>query len=238
MDLTNNKRAFLNLKNHLPKGIIFDWDNTLVDTWPLIQYAIDKTMVEMGREPWGIKKVKDEIHKSMRESFPEIFGENWEKAGEIYKDSYRSVNLSQMKFLPNSLALFDKLEEKEILQFIVSNKIGNTLRAEAKVLNIEKKFFAIIGSLDAHHDKPSKDPAELALMGSDLDPKKDEIWFIGDSLADVECAYNFGCRPIIYGHSNHCISKTIPESLIINGKNNEGPIPVYFDHQELIKILS
>lgn len=237
MDLTANKKAFLNLKNHLPKGIIFDWDNTLVDTWPLIQYAIDKTMVEMGREPWGMKKVKDEIHKSMRESFPEIFGHDWEKAGEIYKNTYRSVNLSQMKFLPNSLNLFDKLEEKGILQFIVSNKIGVTLRTEAKVLGIENKFFAIIGSQDANYDKPSKDPAELALMGSDLDPKNDEIWFIGDSLADVECAYNYGCRPIIYGHSDHHVSKTIPEKLIASGKNNKGAIPVYFDHRELIDLL-
>jgi phosphoglycolate phosphatase len=238
MDLTNNKKAFLDLKNHLPKGIIFDWDNTLVDTWPLIQYAIDKTMVEMGRQPWGITKVKDEIHKSMRESFPEIFGDDWQKAGEIYKDSYRSVNLNQMKFLPGSLNLFDKLEEKGILQFIVSNKIGATLRAEAKVLDVEKKFFAIIGSQDANYDKPSKDLAELALMGSDLDVKKDEIWFIGDSLADVECAYNLGARPIIYGHSDHKISKTIPEKLIINGKNNEGAIPVYFNHQELIELFN
>ncbi len=238
MDLSQNKKAFLSLKNHKPKGIIFDWDNTLVDTWPLIQHAIDKTMVEMGRQPWGLAKVKDEIHKSMRESFPEIFGDNWQKAGEIYKDSYRAVNLKQMKFLPNSLELFDKLEEKGILQFIVSNKIGNTLRAETTVLGIEKKFFAIIGSQDANYDKPSKDPAELALLGSDLDPKKDEIWFIGDSLADVECAYNFNCRPIIYGHSDHMVSKTIPENLIKNGKNNEGAIAVYFDHLELIDVIN
>jgi phosphoglycolate phosphatase len=46
-DFSKNKAALLLLKK--PKAIIFDWDNTLVDTWPLIQTAIDTTMVQMGK---------------------------------------------------------------------------------------------------------------------------------------------------------------------------------------------
>lgn len=237
MDLSKNKESFLALKNYQPKAIIFDWDNTLVDTWPLIQYAIDKTMVDMGKAPWGLEKVRNEVHKSMRDSFPAIFGDDWQKAGEIYKNSYRSINLDKMRFLPKSLELINFLEQKNILQFVVSNKIGATLRLEAEKLGVARKFFALIGSNDAIADKPSREPVELALLGSDLDPKKDEIWFIGDSLADIECAYNTGCRPILYGHSSHAISKTISEDLIRNGQNNEGALPVYFDHQELIDVL-
>jgi len=237
MDLQKNRDAFLALKNHQPKAIIFDWDNTLVDTWPLIQMAIDKTMSDMGKEPWGLEKVRNEIHKSMRDSFPEIFGENWQKAGEIYKNSYRSIHLDKMRFLPQSLELINFLEQKNILQFIVSNKIGATLRLEAAKLGIDRKFFALIGSNDSIADKPSKEPVDLALMGSDLDPKKDEIWFIGDTVADIECAYNSGCRPIVYGHSDKHISNTISKELLSNGRNNSGALPTYFNHQELIDVL-
>lgn len=238
MNITSNKQSFLNLKNHKPKAIVFDWDNTLVDTWPLIQMSIDNTMIKMGKEPWGLEKVRNEVHKSMRESFPVIFGNDWQEAGEIYKNSYRSMNLEKMHFLPNSLELINLLAEKNILQFVVSNKIGATLRSEAANLGVDKKFFALIGSNDAYADKPSKDPLDLALLGSDLDPTKDEIWFVGDTIADVECAYNSSCRPIIYGHPTYLISKTIPQNIISNGKNNEGALPVYFDHQELIDIIS
>ena len=42
IDLSKNKKALLQLPK--PKAVIFDWDNTLVDTWPLIHEAIDKTM--------------------------------------------------------------------------------------------------------------------------------------------------------------------------------------------------
>ena len=227
MLLTKNKEALLRLKK--PKAVIFDWDNTLVDTWPLIHAAIDKTMRDMGREPWGLEKVRDTVHKSMRESFPQIFGDDWKQAGEIYKNTYRLIHLD-IQLLPNAMKLIDKLEERGILQFIVSNKIGATLRKEAASIGIDKKFFAIIGSMDSSADKPSKEPVELALMGSDLDPAKDEIWFIGDTIADIECAKNSGCTPIVYGHSSNQISKTISQEIVMN-------LPVYFDHQELVDLF-
>ena len=123
------------------------------------------------------------------------------------------------------------------MQILVSNKIGITLRKEAAKLGIDKKFFAMIGSMDSNSDKPSRDPVDLALMGSDLDPQKDEIWFVGDTIADIECAYNSGCRPILYSCNENSVSKTIPQKLLAEGKNGEGVLPLYFDHEELVKIF-
>lgn len=235
-NFSKNRAALHHLPK--PKAVIFDWDNTLVDTWPLIQSAIDKTMVDMGREPWGLEKVRDNVHKSMRESFPQIFGDDWQKAGEIYKDSYRSTHLDKIRLLPGALKLIEGIESKGILQFVVSNKIGVTLRKEAARIGIDQKFFALIGATDASYDKPSREPVELALLGSDLDPKKDEIWFVGDTIADIECAYNSGCRPIVYGHSDNQISKTISEKIMAEGGRGEGALPLYFDHDELLQLLS
>jgi len=234
-NLTKNREAFLRLPK--PKAVIFDWDNTLVDTWPLIHRAIDSTMEKMGREPWGLEKVRNTVHKSMRESFPQIFGDDWQQAGEIYKSSYRATHLDQIQLLPSALQLINKLEELGILQFVVSNKIGATLRKEAAKINVDQKFFALIGSMDSNADKPSREPVELALMGSDLNTEKDEIWFVGDTIADIECAYNSGCRPIVFGDSQQRISCTIPPDLLREGKNNLGALPVYFDHRELVEIL-
>jgi phosphoglycolate phosphatase len=233
MDFSKNKKALLSLSK--PKAVIFDWDNTLVDTWPLIQTAIDATMEKMGQKAWGLEKVRDNVHKSMRESFPAIFGDKWEEAGEIYKKTYRASHLQQIQLLPNALELLSVLEEKGILLFVVSNKMGVTLRKEAAKLGIDKKFFALIGASDASADKPSKQPVELALLGSDLDPKKDEIWFIGDTITDVECARNSGCQPIVYGHSSCQISKTIPAAIL--AEEGRAILPVYFDHRELVELF-
>lgn len=243
MNLQKNREEFQKLKNlPNPKAIIFDWDNTLVNTWPLIQYSIDEVMVKMNKEPWGLEKVKDQVHKSMRESFPEIFGDKWQQAGEIYKNSYREIHLQKLKFLPNSIELIDKIHDLGILQFVVSNKIGDTLRKEAEKLGVTNKFFTLIGAQDAKDDKPSKEPVEMALLGTDLDLNKDEIWFIGDTIADIQCAFNSNCRAIAFSCDEGVISKTIPSDIIKscpkNSVNGANPLPLFFDHNELIEILS
>ncbi len=232
-----NKAALKRLKK--PKGIIFDWDNTLADTWPLIQAAIDSTMIAMNQKPWGLERVRDNVHKSMRESFPEIFGENWVEAGEIYKKTYRSINLEKISLLPNALELINFLDAQGILQFVVSNKIGTTLRAEVKKIGIDRKFFSLIGAQDADFDKPSKNPVELALMGSGLSLESDEIWFVGDTITDVDCANNCGFTPIVFGYFSNgqeVVSKTISDEVLSCGFAGK-PLPLYFNHQDLIDLI-
>lgn len=235
LDLLENKAKLQSLSK--PKAVIFDWDNTLVDTWPLIQMAIDKTMVAMGKEPWGLEKVRDNVHKSMRESFPAIFGDDWVKAGDIYRNAYREIHLQEINFLSNSLNLINKLSEMNILQCVVSNKMGVTLRKEAAKIDADKHFFSLIGAMDASFDKPSRDPVDLALLGSDINPDKDEVWFIGDTVSDVNCAYNSGCTPIVYGCVEGELSKTISDEFAAKGKDGSGALPVYFNHQDLIEVL-
>ena len=104
-NLAKNRENFKNLRK--PDAIIYDWDNTLVDTWPLIKNAINQTLRTMNREEWSLEKVRDSVHKSMRESFPEIFGNEWERAGEIYKKAYHDINIFQISLLKNSFELLN-----------------------------------------------------------------------------------------------------------------------------------
>jgi phosphoglycolate phosphatase len=190
-------------------------------------------MIQMGKEPWGIEKVKNEVHASMRESFPKIFGNNWEKAGEIYKKTYRENHLKELVFLPGALDLLTKLLEHKIVLIIISNKIGATLRKEAEHLGVANKFFSIVGSTDAAMDKPHCAPVDLALQNSNLNPKTDLIWFVGDTITDVECAVNSGCQPVLYGEG-----RNVPKDLIAKlQQDSNKPILCFDDHFGIIQHL-
>lgn len=230
-----NRQNFQKLNK--PDAIIFDWDNTLVDTWPLIHHSINRTMEAMKKPIWSFEKVKNTVHKSMRESFPEIFGSNWQEAGDIYKKSYQEVHLDKICLLPNSLNLLEFLLQNNIKVFLVSNKIGTTLRKEVKKLNLEKYFFSVIGAHDADFDKPKCDPVNLALMSSPITLEKNYIWFIGDTIADVECAHNCKVEPIIYGSDVDEVSITISSDILANGFCKTKAPALYFDHQEVIDLL-
>ena len=41
-----------------PRAILFDWDNTLVDSWDTIHDALHHCFTQMGREPWTLAEVK------------------------------------------------------------------------------------------------------------------------------------------------------------------------------------
>jgi phosphoglycolate phosphatase len=190
-------------------------------------------MVKMGKEPWGLQKVKRDIHKSLRESFPQIFGDRWQEAGKIYQDNYHSNNLKKLEFLPGALDLIKELQKRKILMVVVSNKLGSTLRKEAEYLKVKDLFFATIGSSDAPYDKPSRDPVDLALEGSDLDTNKDLIWFIGDTLTDVQCALNSDCQPILLGEGSG-----IDKNLINKEKGNTNkPLLQFYSHKEILNFI-
>lgn len=238
LDLSKNYQAFAEIKTK-PKAIVFDWDNTLVDTWPLIHVAINKARVAFGKEPWSLKDVKDKVHKSMRESFPVMFGDDWQAAGKIYLDSYAKNNLTHLKLLDGSMDLLEELKKQGIRVFLVSNKIGITLRKEVAALNLNEYFFSVIGSMDADFDKPGDEPVRLALQGSDIDFEKDknDIWFIGDTISDIDCAVNCGFTPIAYDCDQGSLSKSISESESFQDDSSNSVLAVYHCHSDLIKLI-
>lgn len=183
-----------------PVAVIFDWDNTLVNTWPIIHDALNATFRDMGVPLWDFEQTKARVRKSMRDSFPEIFGENWEKAGEIYQKHYRASHLNKLEALPMAPELLQEVRNRRLYSVVVSNKKGPNLREEVNHIGWDNYFDAVVGAHDAARDKPHADPVHMAFEKIPIQPGRD-IWFIGDSEIDLECAMNTGCTGILYGES-------------------------------------
>lgn len=181
-----------------PKAFLFDWDNTLVDTWPTIHEALNHTLRLMEHEEWSLEKTKANVKKSMRDAFPAMFGSRWEEAAQAYQAYYRSIHLTHLHPLPRALDVVAMLDKSDAFVGVVSNKRGDTLRTEIQNLGWDHYFDAIVGADDAHADKPSAAPVELALKESGLQSGA-QIWFVGDTIVDLECAHNSGCVPVLYG---------------------------------------
>lgn len=181
-----------------PQAFLFDWDNTLVDTWPIIHRALYDTFMEYGMEPWTLKQVKERVGRSMREAFPDLFGKKAEAAGESYSEYYRRYQLEWLKPHAGAMELLATLRSLPVMVAVVSNKRSEFLRKEIAHLGWEHYFDAIVGAGDAEHDKPHPAPARMALaqVGIGADPS---VWFIGDSDVDLECANAAGLSAVLYG---------------------------------------
>lgn len=183
-----------------PQAIIFDWDNTLVNSWPVIHAALEKTFIDMGMTPWTLEETMQRVSKSMRDSFPILFGDNWQKAADLYQSYYRASHLQDLQALPGAEELLRRIKKQQLYCVVVSNKKGGTLRQEIAHLQWDAYFDAMVGSTDAAHDKPHAAPVELAFKESGIEVGP-AVWFIGDSEIDLECARNVGCTAVLYGES-------------------------------------
>jgi phosphoglycolate phosphatase len=179
-----------------PRALLFDWDNTLVDNWPAIHEALNATFAAMGHPLWTLAETRSRVRKSLRDSFPEMFGNRWEDARKVFYDTFAAVHLSHLRPMPGAPEGLAALAASGLYLAVVSNKNGAYLRAEAEALGWHGHFSHIVGATDAAADKPAPDPVHMALSGSGLAPGP-EIWFVGDGAIDVECAKAAGLTPIV-----------------------------------------
>lgn len=179
-----------------PKALLFDWDNTLVDTWPCIERATNITLTTMGHQPWTPAEVRARVAGSLRDTFPKIYGERWQEAREVYYRSYEQVHLDALTEIRGAADFLKAAAKSGVYMGVVSNKTGRYLRKESTHIGWDKYFGRLVGSQDAAKDKPEIDPVLLALHSSGLKPNAD-VWFIGDAAIDVVCANNAGMTSVL-----------------------------------------
>lgn len=180
----------------LPRAIVFDWDNTLVDTFPTIHAALNVVQGAMGVERWTLEEAHVRVRQSVRDVFPVMFGERWEEAREIFYRAFEEVHLRELRVLPGAGELLQQAGEAGIALAVVSNKTASYLRREAEHLGWSRHFHRVIGATDAARDKPAPDPVHMALDGLGI-AAGPEVWFVGDTDVDLECAHHAGCVPVL-----------------------------------------
>ncbi|MBA3813011.1 MAG: HAD family hydrolase [Alphaproteobacteria bacterium] len=182
----------------VPKAILFDWDNTLVDTWRTVFDAMNVAREAVDRSSFTIEEFWQRPHNSMRDTAVELFGEHVEKGMQIFYEFVEKSHLQTIRVLEGAEALLNDLKSQGIYVGVVSNKDGPHLRKEVTHLGWDPHFRRIIGARDTKEDKPSSIPVLAALQGSMIAPSHD-VWFVGDSIVDVHCARVSGCIPIVVG---------------------------------------
>jgi phosphoglycolate phosphatase len=182
----------------LPQAVIFDWDSTLVDNWDTITLAMNAALRNAGKAEWTRDRMIANSRLSARNSFPEIFGEDWEEANEIFHSYYTKHHLRSLKTLAGAAELLEIFSTHGIRQAICSNKKGATVRQEVKHLGWARHFISVVGAQDTEKDKPDPAPVRLILQSGHMQSGP-HIWFVGDMPTDMQCAIRAGCAAVGIG---------------------------------------
>ena len=187
-----------NLKK--PQVIFFDWDNTLALNRDVVVGAMNKVLAKYGKDDWEkTKKEKRDNNKSLKENFVNFFGVELEK--QAYNDYLNFYNefSNLLKAPDNAKEMLKLLVDKGIKVIIVSNKERSLLLNEISVLYSDINFYKIMANGDSEKNKPDASPIFKALENTNIEINPKNVWIIGDSNQDIDCGYNAGIQPILYG---------------------------------------
>ena len=158
----------------VPAVLLYDWDNTLVDGWAGIAAALNAAFTAFAMPEWTVADTRERVRVSLRDSFPVMFGAEWERARDIFYDTLAERHLHHVRPMPGAAEALDAGAPWP--QGVVSNKAGRFLRAEVAHLGWAGHFRAVVGAGDASADKP--DPAPIGTCARPAGPDRGPVGMV------------------------------------------------------------
>jgi phosphoglycolate phosphatase len=191
------------LKLKKPSAIFLDWDGTLVDSFAFLLKAHNHVRNIIGLEAFTAERFMEYFGQPREVLYRNLYGKEAATAKMHFEDFVVRHHLKFLKPLPGADTLMRIIASLKIPCGIVSNKKGDFIRAEIDNFGWTPLLDAIVGAGEAPQDKPAADPLLLAMALAKSDKNPANVWYIGDSETDAECAKNAGCISILIDHGNN-----------------------------------
>jgi len=175
------------------RGVIFDLDGTLIDSYQALFLAFLHTYRNMGLPPLTDEEVKRVLGHGVSSTFRDLLGEERvPEAMRLFRQSYEEVMRPNTRLLPGVREALEGLRERGIQLAVATNKIGHFARELFEYFGMEKLFAIVLGDEDVSQNKP--DPEMILYALEKMRLKKEEVIFVGDSPIDIQTGKNAGVR--------------------------------------------
>ncbi len=180
------------------KAVLFDVDGTLLDTVPLIvetyQYIFQKWLGRPGDTAEILASIGIPLESYFRQ-FPADLIQPMQADYLEYNHSHLDSHVGIFLGIPQLLAA---LRQRGIPLGVVTSKRMASALHSLRGFGLESFFQVVIAKESTRTHKPEAEPVLESMRRLGLtDPQK--IIFVGDSLHDLYCARNAGCRSAIVG---------------------------------------
>lgn len=190
------------------KSVVFDLDGTLIDSVPAVAAAINRVLVEEGRQAISVAATKAMVGGGALETLVLALqatgGGDEEQAASLmerYYGAYLDDPGAHTVVYPGVMDVLEGLLAEGVAMGICTNKPGETTRPVLTALGLDKFFAAVLTPADTRFCKPDGRHVleTLAAMGSTA---KGAL-FVGDSETDVLAANDAGI-PVVCVTYGYC----------------------------------
>lgn len=184
--------------------VIFDFDGTLADTNNLIinsfkhiycKYYDGKCDVDYILSIFG-----EPLEKTLKRDFSGFKLEDVLKSYREYQVGRFDKEVSLYDTVPETVKY---LHEKGIKMGIATSRLKTSTLEALKNFDLDKYFGVIVTADDVKNHKPDKEP--LIKVMQELNSRKENTLYVGDSKFDIECALNAEVIPALVGWQKHSL---------------------------------
>jgi pyrophosphatase PpaX len=174
------------------RGVLFDWDGTLLNSFDADTAAYLGMFRAMGI-PWGNEELEEHYSPNWYRVYraAKLPRGKWAEADRLWREHY---SRHRPKLIPGARQVLRQLADLHELGLVTSGDRNRVLR-QLREFQLSKVFAARVCSGDTRLRKPHPAPLRLALRRMRLEAA--QCVYVGDSPEDLQMARSAGVRAAI-----------------------------------------
>jgi len=192
------------------KGLIFDLDGTLIDSYDAIYLGLEEVFSHFRTPAIPYHQLGQYLGGSLEDILKSLLPPHQvEPAKTIFRNTYRAIYLDKTSLLDGAREVIEELGRRPVQLAVASNKSGQFCRKLLSHLGIDSFFSTIVGVRDGLRPKPFPDMVYAVLR--DLKLNRDEVIMVGDTVEDIKAGKAAGVDVYALGNGYHPLEKLMRE---------------------------
>src|ERR1051325_204335 len=173
------------------KGVLFDWDGTLIDSYHADASAYLAMFKEMG-SAWDIQELERYYSPNWYQVYraAKLPRKLWDEGDRVWRAHYAK---HRPKLISGARRVLETIRTKHALGLVTSGD-GDRVARQLREFRLTRLFSARVCSGDTLKKKPHPAPLRLALRQMDLEEAT--CVYVGDAPQDVDMARRAGVPAI------------------------------------------
>lgn len=169
------------------RGIVFDLDGTLVDSFDAISESLNHARLDSGLPPLTHEEIKAHVGRGLEPLIADLIGPDRVEAGvRAFRAHYAESFADGTRMIPGVRDALRDLDTRGMVMSVASNKPARFGDAICEGLGIRKYFRTVLGPDLVGSTKPEPTMLRRAILEMDVVPSA--VVYVGDMLLDIETA--------------------------------------------------